>query len=63
MQSCIMDLQANKTEGSISRVAQALGTLHPVVHKFDADNNVRSPTTTHRKVDHTKDLKMVVELL
>ena len=60
---CIMDLQANKTEGSICQVAQALGTLHPVVHKFDADNNVRSPTATHRKVDHTKDLKMVDELL
>ena len=63
VKGCIADLQANKTEGSISRVAQALGTIHPVVHKFDVDNNVYSTTTTHQKVNHTNDLKMVVELL
>lgn len=60
---CISDLQANKTEESISRVARALGTIHPVLHKFDTENDVCNTTSTHREVKHTKDLKMVVELL
>lgn len=60
---CITNLQANKTEGSLSRVAQALGTIHPVLHKFDTDNYVCKTTATHQEVKHTKDLKIVVDLL
>lgn len=61
--TCITNLQANKTEGSMSRVAKALGTIHPVLHEFDIDNSVCKTTSTHREVKHTKDLKMVVDLL
>ena len=60
---CITDLQANKTEESISRVARALGTIHPVLNRFDTENKVSNTAPTHHEVKQTKDLKMVVELL
>lgn len=60
---CITQLGANKTESAISRIAQALGTIQPVLDMFDNCNNVHTTSTLHRNVSSEKDFKMILETL
>ena len=42
IKDAIRDLGANKTEVAIVHAGEALGTLDPVLWKFDVENNVRN---------------------
>ena len=51
---CIHGLRANKTEAAITRVGKALGTIAPVITKFDQDNGVRETSGNTRNQAVTK---------
>jgi len=61
--TCIADLGANKTKGSMSRVAQSLGTIHPVLLLLDINNNVNQQSSTHNDIKSTTDFKLMIESL
>lgn len=56
-------LGANKTESSICRIAQALGTIQPVLETFDNNNNIDSPSGLHQESNSEKDFKIILETL
>jgi len=43
----ITHLGANKTESAICQVAQALGTIQPILSNFDCDNAVKANSSLH----------------
>ena len=51
----IKNLGPNKTEKAISRVGRAIGTIAPVLRKFDEQNDTDSPTGTHKVASYTRD--------
>lgn len=59
----IRGLGANKTPESISRIANALGTVVPVLDNFDDDNNVPKTSGNHNIRNSEKDLKILIDVL
>ena len=59
----ISHLGANKTESAICQVAQALGTIQPVVNNFDSDNAVKANSSLHAEISREKDFKMILDVL
>ena len=63
IKDAIRDLGANKTEVAIVRAGKALGTLDPVLWKFDAENNVKKPSGAHKPPSAAKDTQVIIEQL
>ena len=59
----ISHLGANKTESAICQVAQALGTIQPVLNGFGTDNSVNANSSLHPETSSEKDFKMILEVL
>ena len=59
----IKNLGANKTEKAICRVGCAIGTIAPVLRKFDEQNDIDSPTGAHKVASYTRDRNIVVSEL
>ena len=55
-------LGAIKTEKAISRVGCAIGTIAPVLSKFDQEN-LQTPAGTHRTANYERDRNVVVSEL
>ena len=49
----IKNLGANITEKAICRVRRAIGTIASVLRKFDEQNDIDSPTGTHKVASYT----------
>ena len=63
IKDAIRDLGANKTEVAIVCPGKALGTLDPVLRKFDAENNVKKPSGAHKPPSAAKDTQVIIEQL
>ncbi len=48
VKTAIRGVGANKTQKSITRIARALGTVAPILDRFDDDNGVTKPGSVHR---------------
>lgn len=59
----IRGLGANKTPESMSRIANALGTVVPVLDNFDDNNKVPKTSGNHNPQNAAKDLKMLMSVL
>lgn len=53
----------NNTQSSISRIGRSIGTLGPVLARFDDQNKVPTTTSTHEKADARKDISVVASEL
>ena len=53
-------LGPNKSEKSITRIGQAIGTLSPVLDNFDDDNDVASQSGNQKRPSAKKDISVVV---
>lgn len=60
---CVRNLGANKTETAIQRSAKALGTIVPVLEKFDEQNNVPDISGEHKRASTEKDRTIIVQEL
>ena len=60
---CVKDLGANKTEVAIQRSAKALGTIVPVLEKFDEQNNMPGISGAHKRASEERDQAIVVNQL
>ena len=56
----VKNLGANKTEKAISHVGRALGTIAPVLSKFD-DENFKTPSGMHKIASYERDRKVVMK--
>ena len=54
---------ANKTEAAITRVGKALGTLFPVIQRFDEENGVHKPSGAHKPPSVSKDRDLIIKHL
>ena len=59
----IKGLGSNKTEKAITRVGKALGTIYPVLNRFDSDNKVPDISSNHKPPNTGKDIAIIVEEL
>lgn len=56
----IKGLGANKTERAIGRVGKAIGTIAPLLQKFDTVNNIREVSGAHKRANVNKDTEVIV---
>lgn len=61
--TAIQELGANKHDSSIIHVGKALGTLSPVLSKFNNDNQVIENAGIHKSLVREKDVNLVVQQL
>ncbi len=59
----IRGLGANKTEQAIVRVGRAIGTLGPVLDKFDQENGIATVSGAHTRASVEKDRNVIVSEL
>ena len=59
----ITGLGANKSKRSITRVAEALGTITPVLANYDSQNNVADVSGLHNAPPQEKDVRKVANQL
>lgn len=59
----ITGLGANKSQRGITRAAEALGTITPVLSNYDSDNKVAVVSGIHNAPPQEKDVKKVVNQL
>ncbi len=59
----VKDLGANKAEQCIQMVANAIGTLEPVLDNFDKNNMIAKGSNAHKLYGAEKDMKIIVEEL
>ena len=63
VKDAVKGLGSNKTENAISRVGRAIGTIAPVLSKFDNDNLLVRPTGTHHIASYERDQNVIVSEL
>ena len=63
VKDAVKNLGANKTEKAISRVGRALGTIAPVLSKFDEENFLTTPSGMHKIGSYERDATVVVKEL
>lgn len=63
VKDAVKGLGANKTESAISRVGRAIGTIAPVLSKFDKENLLVTPTGIHHTASFETDVKVIVHEL
>ena len=56
----IKGLGANKTERAVNRVGKALGTIVPVLTRFDVENGVSYVSGAHKRTSTDKDVDIVL---
>ena len=61
--NAIRQLCVNKTDSAIVKTGKALGTIHPTLHQFDDQNNVRDIIGTHRAPTSEKDISTITRHL
>lgn len=61
--TAVKGLGANKTKECITRVAQAIGTISPVLDNFDADSGVDAHSSYHKVRGSQKDMKCIIDIL
>ena len=59
----IRGLGANKTEAAITRVGKALGSLFPVIQRFDEENGVHKPSGALKLPSVSKDRDLIIKHL
>ena len=60
IKEAIRNLGANKTENAITRIGRAIGTIAPVLQKYDKENEIASISETHRMASFEKDINIIV---
>ena len=63
VKTAIQKLGSNKTEAAITRVGKLLRKLHPLLHNFDEENGVSSPSGKHSKPKEDKDINILMRNL
>lgn len=63
LKDAVRGLGSNKTESAISRVGRAIGTIAPVLSKFDNENLLVTPTGTHHIASYERDQNVIVSEL
>ena len=63
VKTAIQNLRSNKTEAAITRVGKVLRILHPLLHNFDEENGVSSPSGKHSKPKEDKDINILMRNL
>lgn len=61
--NAVKNLGANTTERAISRVGRVLGTIAPVLSKFDEENLIKTPTGAHTTASYERDINIIVREL
>lgn len=59
----IRGLQANKIESAITRIGKALGTISPVLDKFDEQNHIKKHSGAHKIPHADNDRDTIVQHL
>lgn len=62
-QDAIRGLGANKTVLAVDRVGKAIGTIAPLLKKFDEENDVRAVSGAHKRANTSRDINIVVNEL
>lgn len=57
----ISGMGAGKSEDSIVRYSKAIGTIGPILEKFDADNNIKDHKSCHKPLDMEKDMTKLLK--
>ena len=62
--SAMRNLGSNKTrEKSIARVGRSLGTLVPLLERFDEENAVKANTSAYKKLQAAADIRLITKEL
>ena len=59
----VRSLRSNKTKEGIIRVGKALGTISPILRKFDDDNCVPLPSGKHASISAERDRSIIINEL
>ena len=60
---CIVRLGASKTPKAITRVGRAIGTIAPVLDRFDVTNAIRKQSGVHKPRSQEKDKNIIINCL
>ena len=63
VKDCLRGLGANQTDTAILRIGRALGTIVPVLTKFDESNNVPAISGAHTRKSMQRDQNVIVDEL